>query len=413
MNTDSGKKKLLWTILFSIVAVIFCYLFIVVYFSFISPYNISLRLAFWPFSSTSQIGEAYNDAIVDVTFRFQNDEFEDKEISAIGVNVRKDGCIVLPYSEIWECDDFSQIKVLTNSGKIYAGEFLYGNSVYNLAVIKCKNIDSGSKKIKIPYVKIANPDDYKSYENVIVTAGSVQENSTSIWSGKVINSDVTFLAKGKTAENEEYFSYSVQDGFEIKINYGSYSFAGGAVFDRSANFLGFSYSDTLKITSLQPQEYFIEPAKPLNYFLSKVISEYKAGREYKNEVAEKIVGVDGNEANRILFYSKAEGLNYYVYYSGDWHERTNQLESFEAAKNGFYLFERFEYNGEVIDADAVIDYIEINGKKIETVTKNFLFDALYNAKAGDKIKISFKEFNGANYVFDIPHGYGGIVEFTI
>ena len=79
MAADNGKKKLLWTILFSLIAVIFCYLFIVVFFFFISPYNISLRLAFWPFSTNAQIGEMYNEAIVDVSFRFQNDEFEDKK----------------------------------------------------------------------------------------------------------------------------------------------------------------------------------------------------------------------------------------------------------------------------------------------------------------------------------------------
>ena len=395
MAADNGKKKLLWTILFSLIAVIFCYLFIVVFFFFISPYNISLRLAFWPFSTTAQTGEMYNEAIVDVSFRFQNDEFEDKEISVTGVNVRKDGYIVLPYSEIWECDDFSQIKVLTNSGKIYAGEFLYGNSVYNFAVIKCKNIDSGNKKIKIPFVKIANPEDYENYDDVIVTAGSLRENSTSIWSGEVTESGYTYLVKKKTNENEDYFSYSIEDGFAIKLDYGSYSFSGGAVFDKSANFLGFSYADTLEVTSLQPSEYFIQPAKPVNYFLDKVISAYKAGETYSNIIAEKFVGVDGLEANKICELKKEE--NDYVYYLEDWHELKDSFGVFSAAQNGFYLFERFENDGEIIEADSVISFIKVDDVRIDVQTKNAFFDALYSAKKGSRIQVYYKTFNGISY----------------
>ena len=92
---DNGKKKLIWTILFSVITIVLCYLFIVVYFYFINPYNISMRLTFWPFVSERQVGEMYNEATVDVAFTYINEETDEEEtISATGVNVNQNGFII-------------------------------------------------------------------------------------------------------------------------------------------------------------------------------------------------------------------------------------------------------------------------------------------------------------------------------
>ena len=81
MGEKNSTKKLVWYVLFALVTVVCCYLFVVVFFYFIYPYNISLKLAFWPFVSEEQVGQMYSEATVKVTFKYQNDEFEDIEVS--------------------------------------------------------------------------------------------------------------------------------------------------------------------------------------------------------------------------------------------------------------------------------------------------------------------------------------------
>ena len=107
------------------------------------------------------------------------------------------------------------------------------------------------------------------------------------------------------------------------------------------------------------------------------------------------MGVDGLEANKICELKKEE--NDYVYYLEDWHELKDSFGVFSAAQNGFYLFERFENDGEIIEADSVISFIKIDDVRIDVQTKNAFFDALYSAKKGSRVQVYYKTFNGISY----------------
>ena len=91
-----SNKKVFWYILFAVITVVLCYLFLVVYLYFISPYNISLKLTFWPFQTTGSMGNLYMDSVVEIKFQ-ANEDLDVVEKSVVGVNVREDGFIVAEY----------------------------------------------------------------------------------------------------------------------------------------------------------------------------------------------------------------------------------------------------------------------------------------------------------------------------
>lgn len=395
MSRDSGSKKLVWTILFSLITIALCYLFIVVYFYFISPYNISLRLAFWPFVSESQVGQMYNEATVEVSFRFENDDLEMETISIVGVNLKKDGFVAIPYSGIANCNDYEQIKVLTKSGEIYAGRFLYGSFEYNLAIIKCENVDGGSKSINIPFVNLTS--NYTDEQKIIISAPSINDSSS--WTGKI--SDTTGYSY---VSSDGGFNYCVEDGFLIKVD-GSYSFVGGAIFDKNANLLGFSYNDTLSLdknseTLAKTNEHYILPTYPLIYFFDDIVDSYKAGKSFENKLVDAFVGVDVAEA-KVLTNEEFVTESDEIVYRNIRYGISNDLRFFVSSdKEGFFLLEKFEYGETSISANAVIVDVFVNGDKFLITEKIDIYSLAYLLQSGDKVKIDFQILDGANYKSD-------------
>ncbi|MBR1890172.1 MAG: hypothetical protein IJ817_00620 [Clostridia bacterium] len=394
----SSNKKLIWYVLFAIVTVVCCYLFVVIYFFYISPYNISLRLTFWPFSTEQQIGEMYSEALVKVSYTYKADEFDDEgeEISTIGVTISKDGFILFPYSEIDKCSDLSKIMVMTSSGTVYKGKFLYGNRDYNLALIKCENAKNPNATIKMPFVKVYDSSDYSDISNVIVSTPKLV--SSSVWTGGVEDTDYIQMFT-KEVNGKEVGSYTVEGGFLIKLS-GTYSFQGGAVFDSKAHLLGFSYGDTL---SLGTDQVFVLPAYAVNYFYNDVAKAYKKGNDFENDLIESLVGFDKYEADQMQRLSEAAGSEYddMIFFGDDWQPVSSDFDLFITSDvNGYYLFQDFIYDSIVIERDSIITSVNVNGQTEDIKYKVDLFSMLWGAKSGDKIRITYQKYESTGYRTD-------------
>ena len=83
-----SNKIFLWGTILAITSLLLCYVFVVLYFFYISPNNISIKFSLWPFLDDKTIAQMYLDATVDI-------EVSGEE-SFVGVNVKENGVIVAP-----------------------------------------------------------------------------------------------------------------------------------------------------------------------------------------------------------------------------------------------------------------------------------------------------------------------------
>ena len=149
-SVKKNNKKVIWWSLIAIVAVILSYMFVVMYFSLINPYDISLRITLWPLYSQSALADIYKDATAEISFNV--DGSTEETVKFVGVNVRKDGYFLVQSEALQQYTN--QTLKLNTSGGMFGGKLLYVEPYYNLAVIKCENLSQKSE-IKLPFVKIA------------------------------------------------------------------------------------------------------------------------------------------------------------------------------------------------------------------------------------------------------------------
>ncbi len=387
MGVKKGNSKLIWGVLFAFVTVILCYFFTVVYFYFISPYNIPLKIGFWPFVSEKSIGDMYLDATVQINFKAETENFETIEVSVVGVNVRKDGYVLAPLSEFADWKDGVQIKVF-NQGTAYIGDLIYQEKNYNLAVLKLKNMDGNKKKIKIPYVNIGSFNDYSESSRVILTSLSSNKRAftSSVVTG-VIDSIEPPVSVAKELDGVEVLDYSVTNGFVVQTsNLAMYD--GGAAFDKKGRLLGFSFGNLL-YAGLPYGQYFFQPVYGARNFIKNVIAD----ENYSNELVDALCGFDTYEADFMVDHEQGEFENKTFYFNGAWNVATSQVESFSlSGDKGFYLFSDFNYRTHTIEADSIILSVKVGragSKKIDS--KCDLFDRLYNADKGTNIELIYTE----------------------
>lgn len=384
---EKGNTKVVWYILFAVITVVLCYLFVVVYFYYISPANISLKIAFWPFASEERKGELCADAVAEINFNFQNDDFEEETKTVLGVNVSKDGFLIAPASEFRSCKENTDIKILFNTGKIYKGNILYSDYVYNLSVIKCENIDESNNKIEIPFVKIT---DY--YDSDIIAVSSPVTN-LEVWTGKIVNEGY-YRGVVNKIDGLQAIDYVIEDGTVIELNSKtSTEFVGGAIFDDSANFLGFSYSDTMT-SKLEKNNYFISPSYATNYFLDKVVDSYYENTKYSNYLFENLIGFDQIELDYYVKCSETNSIDKdKFYFKNVWHNYNENINYFYYLKtNGFYVFEDFVYNEQtILTSGSVITGVKANGEIYTLDNKLPLYEAFYSVEKGDRIYLYYEE----------------------
>ncbi len=407
-----GNLKILWIVLFAVVAVIFCYLFVVLYFFYISPNNISVKLTLWPFLSDTTIGELYLDAMVDIQYTKEVD-FEPETVNVVGVNVRSDGYIVTSYSELQDCED-GNFKIITNSGSVYNGVLVFSDINFDLAILKCESI-TGNEEISIPYVKVSSSTFSYGYE---VLAVSSPLNSKSVWTGIIIdNSTDIYAVKDVEYSNNSGIGFYtavdfvVENCYILKLNESSESYIGGAIFNDSGSLIGISYQYEVE-TDDSTSYYAILPTTIIKTILDDVVESYESGLEYSNTLVESFVGLDGLELyiHKEIVSQLDEGNTNSFYFNGEWIEYTDEilqyfaLNSFDTSSYstyGYFLLEDFSYEDVSIVKNSVIVSITVDGTACEISTKTDLFNLLYTAEEGDSVTISYFTILNGNTEEDI------------
>lgn len=386
MAEKKGNSKIIWIILFAIITVLLCYLFTVVYFYFISPYNISAKRGLWPFGSDQTVGEMYMDSVVHINYKTVDDNFENVDVNVIGVNVRVDGYVLAPLSEFSNCSQDAQIKVFTNSGTAYNGVVAFEDKNRNLVVIKCESMSGG--KVKIPYVAIGSLADCKMDSKVIMTSISTNARvfNSSIVGGVIVENGIS-LPVPKDVDGSVGYDFTVSHGFEV-LTFQS-GFNGGAVFNKKGKLLGLSFGRLLE-TTLPFDHFYIQPVYgALDYI--KEVAGSKTGT-YKNELVDAFCGFDVFEATDMIKTWGDELGKTTFYFDNTWNTITDDVTVFiNSAEKGFHLFKEFDYKGKTIPQHSAITKVRV-GKNTKTIEqRSDLFDTLFKAKKGDTVVLTYIE----------------------
>lgn len=395
----NNNSKVVWYVLFAVVAVILGYMFTVVYFFYISPYNISTKTAIWPFLSNQQVGEFYLDATVEINFSVENENFEIEDKSVVGVNVREDGFIIAPYSDFpVNQATMSDIEIKANNGKVFKGIFLYGDRNYNLAILKCENLNDTTQAIRLPYVSVPSSSNSVYYRNEVLAISSPLQDKT-IWEGRILSTDaapITYLTErnGKAA-----VEMVIEDCYVVELESESGAiFEGGAVFNTSGRILGLSFGGQLSSDDGTLENCFlVMPIDKINLFLNDVIVSYKNEKTYTNDLVKGLKGFDRTELQFFLSTSSENlGEEDYFWFDGEWCLYSDQIRiSYaESTIEGYYVFKDWVYKeNTILKADNVISLITCNGKSYSAKTKTSLMKAFYDADAGDEITIYYYDVN--------------------
>ncbi len=383
-KTMSKNKKLFWIIFSIILSLAVVYMFVVIYFYYISPTNISLKLAVWPFNSDKAIGEMYGEATVQVDFEFQDPESgQVSEKSAVGVNVRENGVIIALYKDFRYLKQNSEITVSTSNG-VYGADFVYGDINYNLAVFKCHNKPGRTGQIKIPYVNIASRSQVLTGQQVFVVSSPKEE---------VLFRKGTLLGSSKYVHGEDcVFSnmvgvdYVTKDGYVFAFSDASayVDFKGGAIFDKAGNLYGFSvgyYADELGFVFV--------PSYNANKFLNKALAAFGTDEPYENVLLKNMMVVDLYDMDCHKQKNPIDG--FYFSETRTWEGYTEQIEKYiDNRVDSVFLIKDFELNEEtILPKGSVIVSIKLGGATYKIYDKLWFVDVLYMAEKGQKVIINY------------------------
>ncbi len=388
-NKKTSNSKTLWYILFAFITVVMCYLFVVVYFYFISPFNISLKLALWPFVPQQNIGEMYLDATVDVTFS-GTDIYTLDEVnkSIVGINVREDGYIITPYDEFKSCDDISQVKIRTNDGCVFNGNLLFSDVNFNLAILKCELVGEEKGKIKIPYVNVIDVSNVVSADTEVIAVSSPL-HTKNVWEGEIVDPEVSDVFKTIEVSNTLAVDFVIENCYSVQLQTTNVEFSGGAIFDKSGNILGLSYEEKLDDGS-----YVIMPIDGANLFIDDVIKNYKEGEKYENKLAKSFVGFDKIELECFQYVSAQnvnESAHNTFYFDNSFPGYTDDIIRFGNSEfAAYFLFKDFVWNDEVVvKKNQIVTAIKLNGRMFQIENKVDLLRVLYRANEGAKMVVYF------------------------
>ena len=378
------NKKLIAYIVFALLAVVLCYLFIVVYFYYINPYDISLKLAFWPFQSNKSMAELYMDSVVEVEYNVKG-EFDDSEtVYLTGVNVRKDGFVVCPYHSLSSMQDTSLLSVKDNKGNVYNGKLLYFEQNLDLAIIKCLDIQNEKAEVKIPFVKFADiaQEDFLVVNSPLTDGAKYEKASL-----------VDFCYAAFLTEKDNFLAVDYVWECCTAITY-SENIQDGIVFNKDAQVVGFSCASEFNLDSQSVNAFL--PIINVSLFFDNVVEKYYNNLEHDVPLVDLFVGMDKIE----LEYNYDLSLNLqeedynnntdHFLYRGQWKPYTEDILDFvQGETDGFFLLEPFVYNDVQIDANKRIDYVFVNDKEFIIFSRLDLMQAIYNIESGDNVKICF------------------------
>ena len=380
MNAQTkNSKRLWWGIALTVLAILLCYMFVAIYFFFISPNNISLKLTIWPFLSNQAVADLCLDATVEV--RVSSNDLQSEQRQLIGVNVREDGFVLVPFHQL---DGMEKIQIYANSGKVYDGQTVFCEENFDLAILKC--IDADGSAVKMPFVKISSAD-FKKDEAAISIASPLVENN--VWLGSVSRCDVDFAIDG-TFEDFAKVDVVVEDGCIVDVGTAN-AFQDGAVFDGRGNLIGFSFAKTQ-----QGSTFSVLPAKFANLFFDDAVAAYAKDEQYENVLVKSFQGLDKVELKKHLEISATSGgRENSFFFKGRWEDYSTALSDFESAVfPGFFMMEHAVFENGTIPAESVIISATLGRRFIEIASKNDLFSLLYDSVHGQVIDLEVRAMDG-------------------
>ncbi len=313
------------------------------------------------------------------------------------MNIKEDGVIVTLYDQLRYIKQDSPITVTTSNG-IFAGDFVYGDMNYNLALIKCKNKEGKSGSIKIPYVEIAQEGDMQHCDNLFVI--SEPDATIKVRKGDLVDDVRVVVPKYTTSSNvTEAVDYVMKDCYLFNLSNLS-DFKQGVVYNKSGNVFGLSAGYVEEESSSKPttliRYQLYAPTYYVNTFYAKAMNAYKKDKEnlYKNSVLQEMKVVDlydmtwHKEAS-----STASGNKNGFYFSEtrEWKEYTSKLEQFiDNRVDSVFLVDDFMHNDEtILESGNNIVSIKIGAATYKTTDKLALANVLYATKDGQKIILNY------------------------
>lgn len=376
---NGGNLKLVLYAIISCLGVVFVYLFTIFYLYVISPYNIRLSISLWPFVSDSQMAKMYQSAVVEMSFEV-DDDFEAKEVTVMGVNVNKNGYIIVPYNDLKNATEDSSIKIVSKTGSVYSGEVIFGDETYNLAVVKCSSLNG--KTVKLPYVSLG------SWSNLTEgkTLYSVSSDKSSTYQTCSVSSTDVIYSVTKNAESTSLIDYTIENGFVVDFRVDT-TYMGGILFDATGKLYGISYDDTLKVSSLDKGQYYILPTYTLGNIIDDIVSCGKKNTVYTNANCKSLVGFDKYEAEKI-----SDTGSSLTDYNTNWSSISGAFESYYIGQSsGIFLCEKF---GD-IPAGSVLTKVSLNGSIYTLTSKYDLWEIFYAIDSDDKVSYYYKEWTGS------------------
>ena len=392
-DKKNSNAKVIWYVLFAIVTVILCYLFIVVYFYYISPNNISAKLIVWPFSSNQQIGQMYLDATVEIDFTVTNEvTFEEEEKQVVGINVREDGYVVAPYHDFCSCTPETTFQIYTNSGRVYGGKLLYGDEDFSLAIIKLENVLESEGRIKLPYVSIASSSSSILYAQSVLAISTPCEDNN-VWQAVAVENDRMDVYSEINIDNRRAVDYVLEDCYVLLLEEkADAQFSGGPVLNTSGDLLGLANGG-----SLENGQYVVIPADKIRLVLADAVEAYQNGQTYQNELADNLVGFDHAELDIFIDVStENSGQEVNFWFDGAWHVYTDEMTKIYYLNTtpSFYVLEDWTYNGEtILNAGDCIFSVSSNGNTYLGDKRANIMQAFYGLDEGDTVTVYYQNVN--------------------
>lgn len=382
----NSRLKLILIIFVAVAAVIFSYIFTILYFYNINPYNISAKLVIWPFNSEKSKGELYLDGMVEVSF-FAMEDFSETEKVVSGVNINKNGWILIPASSLKNLSKDKNITVKPKSGTPYLADLVFLDDTYNLALLKCKNIEGKTGKIQIPFVKMGRLGLEKTKKSLIFVDNSLKAQDVEV--GYTDNENFV-VADYTIVDNKFALDYCLEDSFELYLDKTYDDFVGGAVFDENGAVLGLCNG-----WKLSDGGYVITPI----YNIFDILEDAFSDKLEKTELFDSLVGFDAIEFSyhqEISTMSEGDisGDQTKFYFNGEWLDYNMAMEGF---LSGFMLLEDFSFDEIEIPKYSIIKSIQIEEQIPNLIDSRLaLHDALYKVKKGDSITVKYENL-GIDY----------------
>ncbi len=408
MEETKSKRKLIFWIVFAVIAVVLAYVITVLYFFVFSPNNIRAKMIVWPFFSEANVADMYEQASAEIQFTYVDpNDYVTVTEKTVGVNVAEDGFFVVPY--ISEFADFrnyenasktregkSQLKVMTCAG-VFDGVLLYSDEAFNVCVIKCERIVDKDQKIALPYLDIASVGTTTNASEALFVSPIEKED---FYKCRVIKDSYVSLFEKVDVGDKYAMDYLIQGCVDVRVTLKNNvtdmdNKTTRVCCDRSGNVLGFSsYYIEENDDGEFETKYVFMPIYGARSFFNDVVKSYNEKKVYSNSLINELIAFDQVEVesyNRVALLNKNPENQNSFFYNGRWYNFSTGIKNYDQSLlNGVYLFDNFVHGqNQQIDVDSVIIGITVNGKEYEISGKIDFLTILYAVKSGDKVSFEY------------------------